>query len=307
MDKLRSIDYFMKVAEARSIAAAANVLDVSPSAVSRVIAGFEAKLGFSLFHRTTRRLSLTADGELFLDRCRQILQELEDAEREGRQQRATPSGIVKVGMHPAFRNPFFGEIAGFFEQFPGIRVETKISNSPTILFDEGFDLLIRAGELSDSGLVARNIGWLELVVGASPSYLAKHGEPKAPIDLECHRWILPRRIDSVLGWSTHFDFYKNGEKRVITASSWVTVRDGIGIPECVIGGAGISCLYSVAFVRPIAQGLVKPLVADWTIQGRPVYAVFPNARGINPKTRALVEFFAGLVADAAKQFPRSSS
>ena len=304
MDKLRSIDYFMKVAEAKSIVAAANVLEVSPSAVSRVIAGFESKLGFSLFHRTTRRLSLTADGETFLERCRQILQELEEAETEGRQKRAMPSGTVKVGMHPAFRIAFFGDIAGFLEKHPELRIETKMSNSPTILFDEGFDVLIRAGELPDSSLVARPIGWLELIVAASPSYLAKYGEPKSPADLERHRWVLPRRIDNVLGWSPHFDFFKGRERCAITVSSYLTARDSIGLHESVIGGAGISCLYSVALMRPISQGLVKPLVTDWRVPGRPVYAVFPNARGITPKTRALVDLFSSFIAEAANHFPR---
>src|SRR5438876_921443 len=109
MDKLRSIDYFMKVAEAKSIVAAANVLEVSPSAVSRVIAGFESKLGFSLFHRTTRRLSLTADGETFLERCRQILQELEEAETEGRQKRA----MHRTGSEPHRRRHFQGRPAHY--------------------------------------------------------------------------------------------------------------------------------------------------------------------------------------------------
>jgi DNA-binding transcriptional LysR family regulator len=206
-------------------------------------------------------------------------------------------------MHPAFRNPFFGEIAGLFDKHPTLRIETKISNSPTILFDEGFDVLIRAGELEDSGLVARPIGGLELVVGASPRYLTRHGVPKTPADLQSHRWVLPRRVDNVLGWSPHFEFFKDGQKCAITVPSWITVRDGIGIPESVIGGVGISCVYSVAFMRPIRQGLIKPLLTDWRVPGRPVYAVFPNARAITPRTRVVVEFFAGLIAEAAKKYP----
>src|ERR1700676_2133768 len=123
MDKLRSIHYFMKVAEARSLAAAANVLEVSPSAVSKGIAGLEKTLGFSLLHRSTRRLSLTASGAAYLERCRQIIQELEDAEAEGRQEGGIVSGTVKVGMHPAFRNPFFAEISGVLRKHPHLRVE----------------------------------------------------------------------------------------------------------------------------------------------------------------------------------------
>ena len=304
MDKLRSMEYFITVAEKRSIAAAANLLEVSPSAVSRVIAAFESGLGFTLFHRTTRRLSLTVDGAIYLERCRQILQDLEEAETEGRQKRRTPTGTVKVGMHPAFRNAFFGEIASFFKKNPELRVETKIGNSPSILFDEGFDVLIRAGDLVDSSLVARPIGWLEMVVAASPRYLAQYGEPKTPADLEHHRWALPARIDNVLGSSPHWEFFRKGERCVVTVTSYVTVRDGIGLPETVVGGGGIACLYSIAFLRPICEGLVNPILTDWRVPGRPVYAVFPTARAITPKTLAVVEYVSGLVSEAAKKFPR---
>jgi DNA-binding transcriptional LysR family regulator len=298
MDKLRSIQYFMKVAEARSLAAAAHFLEVSPSSVSKVVADLEATVGFALFHRSTRRLSLTASGEAYLERCRQILRELEEAETEGRQQGGLVSGTVKVGMHPAFRNPFFAEIATVLAKHPHLRVETKITNSPTILFDEGFDMLIRAGDLPDSSLVARAIGRLELVVGASPGYLAQYGEPETPAELERHRWVLPTRIDNYLGSSPHFEFFKNGERCPVTVSSYVTTRDSIGLPESVIGGAGIACLYTVALMRPISEGLVKPLIADWKTPGRPVYAVFPNARAITPKAQVLVDFFSELVARA---------
>src|SRR3982750_23041 len=107
MDKLRSIEYFMMVAEKRSLAAAANVLDVSPSSVSKVISTLEAALGFPLFRRSTRRINLTTSGAMYLERCRRIVQELETAEDIGRQEECIASGTVKVGMHPAFRIPFF--------------------------------------------------------------------------------------------------------------------------------------------------------------------------------------------------------
>jgi DNA-binding transcriptional LysR family regulator len=304
MDKFRSMEYFMTVAEKRSIAAAANLLEVSPSAVSRVVAALEDKLGFSLFHRTTRRLSLTIEGAAYLERCRQIFKDLEEAETEGRQKGRTTSGTVKVGMHPAFRNAFFGEIARFFGKNPELRVETKIANSPFILFDEGFDLLIRAGDLVDSSLVARPIGWLEMVVAASPRYLEQHGEPKTPADLEHHRWVLPARIDNVLGSSPHWEFFKGDERSAVTVTSYVTARDSIGLPETVVGGGGIACLYSIALLKPICEGQVRPILTEWRVPGRPVYAVFPNARAITPKTLAVVEYVSGLVSEATAKFPR---
>src|SRR5947208_11169769 len=168
MDKLRALQYFVQVTERRSLSAAARALEISPSAVSKVITSLEDTVGFPLFQRSTRHLSLTPNGEIYLERCRGILQELEDAENEAKRQGDIPRGIIKVGLHPAFRIPFFSEIGRFLERYPELRVETKITNSPSVLLDEGFEVLIRAGDLPDSTLVARRIGWLEWVVVASP-------------------------------------------------------------------------------------------------------------------------------------------
>ena len=304
MDKLRSIEFFMRVAEKRSIAAAAELLEVSPPTVSRVIATLEDELGFELFHRTTRRLSLTVNGGMYLERCRHILQDLEEAELAGKQQRKTLSGTVKVAMHPAFRAVFFVELARFFEEYPLLRVETKIGNSPAVLFDEGFDLLIRAGEPVDSTLVARRIGWLEVVLVASPRYLSEYGEPKTPADLKNHRWALPTRSDNLLGSSVSWEFFRKGKRHSVVVSSYVTMRDSIGFHEALIGGAAIGGVYTVAIMRSVRDGLLKRILADWRIYGRPAYAVFPNSRGITPKTLAVVDLFSELVAEAEKQFPR---
>src|SRR3954452_20315913 len=127
MDKFRSIEYFLRVAEAKSVAAAANKLEVTPSAVSKVIAALEGSIGFSLFNRSTRHLSLTHGGEIYLERCRHILQQVAESESAGRRLRTSPAGTVKVGLHPAFRNPFFGELGRLLSAYPDIRLETKIT------------------------------------------------------------------------------------------------------------------------------------------------------------------------------------
>ena len=183
MDKLRSIDIFVKVAEKKSIVATARALDVSASGVSRVIAALECSLGFSLFHRSTRRIGLTVDGALYLEHCRRILQEFDEAESEVRHHGRTPSGMIKVAMHAAFRNPFCLGIGDFLNKHPNIRLETKFVNQPSILFDEGFDILVRIGELADSNLVARHVGWVELITAASRRISHNSANPR-------HRTIL---------------------------------------------------------------------------------------------------------------------
>lgn len=303
MDKLRSIDYFVKVAEKKSIVAAAQGLDVSASGVSKVISALETTLGFPLFHRSTRRISLTADGAIYLEHCRRILQDIEDAESDVRHQRRTARGTIRVAMHPAFRIPFFAGLGAFLKKHPQIRLETQIANSTSILFDEGFDVLFRVGPLANSSLVARSIGWLELIVAASPSYLAEFGEPKTPADLARHRLVVPARIDNVRGHSPHMEFVRNGKRYPVTVPIHVAALDNIGLPEMVIGGAGLACLSSVAFMLPVRAGLVKPILKSWRVDAKPVHAVFPNARAITPKSVAVVDYISDLVAQAERAFP----
>jgi DNA-binding transcriptional LysR family regulator len=179
-----------------------------------------------------------------------------------------------------------------------------MSSQPSVLFDEGFDLLIRAGDLPDSNLVARPIGSVEMVLAASPGYLAQFGEPKSPEDLEHHRWALPARVDNYLGSSPHWEFSRGKECRQVTVRNCVTIRDSVGLPESAAGGIVIVCIYRIALTQYIAAGHVKILMPDWTVPKRSVYAVFPNARAITPKAQALVDFFANLVAPARKPSPR---
>jgi LysR family transcriptional regulator for bpeEF and oprC len=201
---------------------------------------------------------------------------MEQAENEGKQQREGSRGTLKIGLHPALRLPFFTEIARFFDNYSELELETRITNSPTVLLDEGFDVLIRAGALPDSNLVAHHIGWFELVVAASPRYLQRYGIPKSPKDLECHRVALPARVDDVS--SARWEFVRGDERCTVVVPSCLRVRDGMGLPETVISGAAISRLYRIALMRAISDGLVQPILTDFNCPKDPVYAVFPSAR-----------------------------
>jgi LysR family transcriptional regulator, regulator for bpeEF and oprC len=300
MDKLRAMQYFVQVTERRSLSAAARALDVMPSTVSRVITGLEDRIGFPLFQRSTRHLSLTPNGELYLERCRSILQAVEDADNDAKRQGDVPRGTIKVGLHPVFRIAFFSELGSFLETYPELRIETKITNSPSVLLDEGFEVLIRVGDLPDSTLVARKIGLLEFVVVASPRYLKRHGIPRSPADLTRHRMALPARLDDASS-SVNWDFFKDGERCTIRVPGYVMARDGMGLPEAVIGGGGIARLYRIALMHAITQGLVTPLLTEWTSPAHPVYAVFASAHAITPKTKALVDFVCDIVARSQGQ------
>ena len=154
MDKLRAMRFFCRVAEARSFAAAAKSLEVVPSAMSKVVAALEHDLGFRLMNRSTRGLSLTDEGAAYYEQCRQILQDIEEAEGVGRTGRASARGTLRIGMHPAMRYLAMIGMSRFLEDQPGLKVETVTTNAPATIANEGLDLVLHIGRLADSSLVA---------------------------------------------------------------------------------------------------------------------------------------------------------
>jgi DNA-binding transcriptional LysR family regulator len=178
MDKLRGITFFSRTVEAGSFTAAAHALDVVPSALSKTITALEKVLGFTLFNRSTRKLSLTAEWEAYYKRCRELLLQLEKAEAIARDGGLRPQGTLRVGMHPALRSLVLSEIRRMLESAPQLKIETCITNSPAAVLDSGLDVVLCIGPLADSTLLARRLGWAEHVVCASPEYLRRWGEPE---------------------------------------------------------------------------------------------------------------------------------
>src|ERR1044071_8979869 len=164
MDKLRALTFFASAAETGSFAAAARVIGVVPSALSKAITALERDVGFALFNRSTRKVSLTVEGEAYYRRCRPLLAELEEAEAAARTGALRPQGTLRVGLHPALRAVVFEALPGLLESSPTLKIETVITNSPSALLDAGLDALLRIGRLADSGLVARRLGWASVVV-----------------------------------------------------------------------------------------------------------------------------------------------
>jgi LysR family transcriptional regulator for bpeEF and oprC len=295
MDKLRALTFFSRTVEAGSFAAAAQALDVVPSAVSKTIGTLERELGFTLFNRSTRKLSLTVEGEAYYTRCRQVLAELEDAEALARGGSVQPGGTLRVGMHPALRSVVFPEIGRLLESNPRMKVETFITNSPTALLDRGLDVVLCIGRLADSTLVARRIGWAQFVVCASPDYLHRWGEPKRPQDLAQHRTIIYARPDEEP--NTRWEFSRGRERQVVTVPVGMVVRDGVGLVDAGLGGGGVLRPYEFAARRDIAAGSLKVLMQDWSSAKHPVCAVSSSSRHVPAKVRAFLEFAHALISD----------
>ena len=293
MDKLRALTFFCRTVETRTFAAAAQALGVVPSALSKTIAALEREVGVTLFHRSTRKLVLTVEGEAYYTRCRQALAELEDADAHARGATVEPLGTLRVGMHPALRSAMFAEIGSLLETNPRLKLETTITNSPAALFERGLDVVLCIGPLADSTVVARRLGWARSVVCAAPDYLRRWGEPKRPQDLVQHRAIIFARPDEEA--NTRWEFARGKEREVVRVRVAMIVRDGVGLVDAGAGGGGIVRPYEIAARREVAAGRLKILLPEWSGARHPVSATFARSNRVPAKVRAFVEFAEGVV------------
>lgn len=298
MDKLRAMLFFCRVAEARSFAAAAQSLEVVPSAMSKVVAGLEHELGFQLMNRSTRGMSLTDEGSAYYDQCRQILQDIEEAEGVGRSGRAAARGTLRIGMHPALRYLTIIGMSRFLQEQPGLKVETVTTNSPAAITNEGLDLVLHIGRLADSSLVARPLGSARTVVCASPAYLAAWGEPLHPRDLASHRAVIYARRDEDA--NTRWDFARGPENCQVDVPARLVSTDGIGLIDAILGGCGVARPFDVSVDHLLRSGELRAVLQDWDGNQQPISAVLPPSGRTTPKVRLFLDFVASLLEPYAR-------
>jgi len=293
VDKLRAIKFFCRTVETKSFTSAAHALAVPQSVLSKAISALETELQFTLFNRSTRRLSLTEAGASYYDRCRQLLLDVDEAETFARQGTGGPIGTLRVGFHPAFRLVLCRTIGEFLTANPRVDIELALTNSPAALLDEGLDVVLCVGPMANSGLVARQLGWTARIACASPLYLNGRGRPSHPKDLSAHRAIIPGRRDEEP--FTRWTFSRGEESEVVAVPVSAVLRDGIGVVDGALGGAGVAQIFDVAARDHIRDGGLEPILTDWSCGRQPVYAVIPSRRNVPAKARAFVDFAQSLV------------
>ena len=298
MDKLRAMKFFCRVTEARSFSAAAVSLDVVPSALSKAIAALEHELGFALLNRSTRGLSLTEDGATYYERCRQIILDIDEAESTGRGGVARARGTLRVGMHPSLRFEMLTRLGAFLDSEPDLKIETVITNSPAAVVDEGLDIVLHVGQLADSSLLARQIGWTRSLVCASPAYLAAAGEPRHPEQLARHPAVIYARHDEDA--NTRWTFTRNDERCEVEVLVRAVVRDGIGVIDAVLGGCGIARPFELAARNGLKTGQLREVLPDWAGERHSVHAVFPSKAGLRS---AKVQHYVAYLENLLQQTP----
>jgi LysR family transcriptional activator of dmlA len=279
MSSWDGIDEFLAVIEAGSFTGAAEALGVSKSYVSKTISDLEARLGAQLMVRTTRRLSLTAAGELFLERSRALRGDLGDIERAMAQFQSRPVGRLRIALSDTFGSDYMSALlADFSALHRDIAIEPIVYLRESDLVQERFDVAIRYGDLESSSAQARLFGYMSYCLCAAPDYVAEHGWPDSPKDLARHNCLS--------NMSGHFEF--NGGLRVRVSGDW-TSNSGIALRWATRRGLGLAHLPITVVRRDLLEGRIVASQADWTFFDQEVRAVFPS--GIVPTaTRAFIDY-----------------
>lgn len=287
MDSLNSFVVFVQVAETRSFVAAGRLLGVSASAVGKSVVRLEERLGVRLFHRSTRSVTLTAEGTLFLERSRRILAEIEAAELELSQTMAAPRGRLRVSL-PLVSSLVLPVLGEFMRAYPAIELDLDFTDRLVDVVEEGFDAVVRTGAPVDSRLSARRLGTFQMRLVASPDYLARRGVPLAPVELQQHTCL-------------HYRFPSSGK-----LETWA-LRRPVGEPELLLPtsmicnnietrlcfalqGLGIAYLPEFSVREPLADGRLCAVLADYVERTGIFHVLWPASKHPSPKVRAFVDF-----------------
>lgn len=286
MDSLSAFTTFVHAAETRSFTDAGRRMGLSASAVGKTIARLETHLGVRLFHRTTRSISLTPEGERLLESCRRILTEVENVESELAGTQAAPRGKLRVTL-PLLGHLFAPALASFMQRYPEIELDLDYSDRLVDIVDDGFDLAIRTGEGVDSRLMSKRIGTYHLVLVASPAYLARMGTPIVPADLHAHALLYHRYPTT--GKLEPWPFRIAGgrpEPALPVAAAASTLAPLLEMAEA---GSGIACLPDFIVQQSVREHRLVRVLDDHIEHANVFRAVWPSRQHMAPRLRAFID------------------
>jgi DNA-binding transcriptional LysR family regulator len=286
MDLIAALRAFVRVTETGSFSAVARETHVSQSAVTRLVAQLEQHFEVRLFHRTTRRLSLTDDGQVLLTHARHLLESAEEMEAVLGRQSAAPRGLVRLGTSVAGGMFLATRLPVLLERHPGLSVELVMRDQPTDMVEERLDLAFRSGEIADASLVARRAGNLGRAVVAAPIYLERHGAPVAPADLTAHTCLIHDATPEPETWRFTGP---EGEVAVRVSGAFIA-NDSEAIRRAARAGHGVALLPEIQLIDDLRAGRLFRLMEDYESQRVPVHIVYPSRRNLAPRTRVVMEF-----------------
>lgn len=290
MDKLSGLEVFVQTATTESFVGAGRALGLSPSAVSKSISRLEDRVGVRLFQRSTRSVRLTSEGQVFLERCRRIMGEIEVAENELSTMSGLPRGRLKVSL-PLLGGLPLPVISAFMQAHPDIELDLDITDRVADVIDEGLDVVIRGSELDDSRLMSKRLGGYRLHLVASPAYLAERGEPAKLPDLAQHACL-------------HYRYPSTGKLAAWPMRNTTTSAGDLALPMTMVvssleallylagDGRGIACLPDFSIKTALAAGTLKTVLDKHVSQSTTFWMLWPSSKQMTPKVRVFVDFVA---------------
>ena len=298
MDSLFAMDVLIRSVDRGGFAGAARDLGVSPSALSKVVAKLEKRLGVKLLHRTTRRLRPTAEGETYLERARRIVEAAQEADNEAMRHGGRPAGRLRLVVGVSFGTyALVPSLPEFLARYPEIELDLVMGERVADPGESGADLAIRLGALADSSLIARRICDIERVICASPSYVAAHGMPREPSELASHECLILADAPEL----AHWPFTVGGKRTTIDVRGRgrVTANNAETLLELAQMGQGIVRLPDVIVGPSLSNGRLVPLLTDAHVaEPVPVHAIYPFTRQRPPKVGAMIDFLVEKFGDA---------
>jgi DNA-binding transcriptional LysR family regulator len=295
------LSFFREIVKQGSLSAAARELGVTPASISKRLTKLEAELGVPLVLRTTRRLTLTDEGETFHVNAVRLLTELEDMERMVRQNRAAPKGLLRVNAPLGFGRTYITPLVSrFVRQYPEVDVQLQLSDHPLSVVDDTFEVAIRFGEIPDARLVARKIASNRRLVCGAPAYLKKHGTPRVPHDLVQHNCIVLRQNDAAYGtWR----FAKGKQSETVKVRGTLSSNDGEACLSWVLDGHGLMLRAEWDIAKYVKTGRLKILLEDYATPDADIYAVSGERQARSPRVRAFTEFLAKSFSETSGSGP----
>jgi LysR family transcriptional regulator, regulator for bpeEF and oprC len=298
MDKLRSIEAFVRVAELGSFTQAAEALHVPKATVTKLVQELEAQLRIKLLHRTTRRLLLTEDGAAYLNGAQRVLADLAELEAAVTRAVARPRGRLRVDVPAAAGRHFLAPaLPQFLAQNPEIQIELGSSDRPVDLLAEGVDVVIRGGLTHDDSLIARSLGAFKVVTVAAPAYLQQQGQPRTPQTLveDGHRAV--NFFSAKTGHVFAFDFARDEQKLSVALPHHVCANDADTHVALGVAGLGLLQVPQTRYVQSLLQtGQLVPVLTDWSAGSLPLFIMYPRHRHLSARLRIFVDWVVALYA-----------
>jgi DNA-binding transcriptional LysR family regulator len=295
-DQLAAMRAFARVVEAGTFTRASNSLDMPKATVTKLIQTLETHLRTRLLNRTTRRVTVTPDGAAYYERVVRLLADLDELDGSMTLSQASPKGRLRIDVSAALALlVIIPALPDFHARYPDIQIDMGVTDRPVDLIAENVDCVVRGGEITDQSLIARRLGELAFITCAAPSYLARHGEPSHPTDLDGEHYVVGY-FSAESGRHWPFTFEADGEALEIHGRYIAAFNDGNSYVAAAIMGLGVIQAPTFMIRHHIENGSLRPILTNWTTAAMPLHVVYPPNRHLSTKLRIFVDWIADIFA-----------